>query len=177
MNQDLIDFFQEIICQKKIKDGAYVINLDEYADVGTYWIALFCRKIEIAYFDSFGVGYVPEEIKEFIRNKNIKSNIFRVQAINSIMCGCFCNGFIGFMLALKKLTDFTSMFSPYDFDSIIWVILKVNETDRTNLTDQIKVRSNEINKIENYFKQEINQKKSMIRLLCWLKINLIASKL
>ena len=45
---------------KKIKDGAYVINLDEYADVGTHWIALFCNKNEIAYFDSFGVEHVPK---------------------------------------------------------------------------------------------------------------------
>ena len=43
--------------------GAYVINLDEYADVSTHWIALFCRKSEIVYFDSFSVEYVPEEIK------------------------------------------------------------------------------------------------------------------
>ena len=61
---------------KKIKDGTYMINLDEYADVGTHWIALFCKKNEIVYFDSFGVGYIPEEIKEFIRNKNIKANNF-----------------------------------------------------------------------------------------------------
>ena len=100
---------------KKIKDGAYVINFDEYADVGTHWIALFCNRNEIVYFNSFGVEHVPEEIKEFIGNKNIIANIFRVQANNSIMCGYFCIGFIDFMLAGKKLTDFTSMFSPYDF--------------------------------------------------------------
>ena len=47
---------------KKIKCGAYVINLDEYADVGTYWIAIFCKRSEIVYFDSFGVEHVPEEI-------------------------------------------------------------------------------------------------------------------
>ena len=64
---------------KKVKDGAYVINLDEYADTGTHWIALFCNKNEIVYFDSFGVEHVPEEIKEFIENKNIKADIFRVQ--------------------------------------------------------------------------------------------------
>ena len=63
---------------KKKKDGAYVINLDEYADAGTHWIALFYRRSEIIYFDSFGVEHVPEEIKEFIGNKNIKANIFRV---------------------------------------------------------------------------------------------------
>ena len=40
---------------KKMNDGAYVIDLDEDADVGTYWIALFCNRSEIVYFDSFGV--------------------------------------------------------------------------------------------------------------------------
>ena len=99
-----------------------VINLDEYANIGTHWIALFCKRSEIVYFDSFGVEHVPEEIKEFVGNKNIIANIFRVQANNSVMCGYFCIGFIDFMLAGKKLTDFTSLFSPYDFkknDNII----------------------------------------------------------
>ena len=100
---------------KKTKDGAYVINFDEYADTGTHWIALFCNKNEIVYFDSFGVEHIPEEIKEFIGNKNIKANIFRVQENNSIMCGYFCIGFIDFMLAVKKLTDYTNLFSPHDF--------------------------------------------------------------
>ena len=53
---------------KKIKDGAYIINLDEYADVGTHWIALFCKKNEIVYFNSFGVACIPNEIKDFIKN-------------------------------------------------------------------------------------------------------------
>ena len=70
---------------EKIKHGAYVINLDEYADVGTHWIALFCNKSEIVYFDSFGVEPVPEDIKQFIGNKNIKVNIFRVPGNNSVM--------------------------------------------------------------------------------------------
>ena len=100
---------------KKIKDGAYVTNLDEYADVGTHWIGLFCNRSEIVYFDNFGVEHVPEEIKKFIGNKNIIANIFRVQANNSVMCGHFCIGFIDFMLAGKKRTDFRSMFPLYDF--------------------------------------------------------------
>ena len=100
-----------------------MINLDEYADVGTHWIALFCNRSEIVYFDSFGVEHVPEEIKEFIGNKNIIANIFRGQANNSIMCGYFCIGFIDFMLAGKKLTDFTSLFSPYDFEKNDGIIL------------------------------------------------------
>ena len=101
---------------KKIKDGAYVINLDEYADVGTHWIALFCNRNEIVYFNSFRVEHVPEEIKEFIGNKNIKTNICRVQANDSLMCGYFCIGFIDFMLASKKLTDYTNLFFPHDFN-------------------------------------------------------------
>ena len=76
MNQELMVFFQEPIYQKKKKYGAYVTNLDEYEDIGTSWIALFCEKDEIVYFDSFGVEHIPEEIKKFIRNKNIKANIF-----------------------------------------------------------------------------------------------------
>ena len=85
---------------KTIKDGAYLINLDEYADVGTYWIALFCNRDDVEQ----GVEHVPEEIKEFVGNKNIKANIFRVQASDSVMCWYFCIGFIDFMLACKTLS-------------------------------------------------------------------------
>ena len=74
---------------KKTKDGAYVIDLDEYADIGTHWIALFCNRSEIVYFDNFGVEHVPEEIKKFVKNKSIITNIFRVQGNNSVMSGTF----------------------------------------------------------------------------------------
>ena len=77
---------------------------------------MFCNKSEIVYFNSFGVEHVPEEIKKFIGHKNIKANIFRVQANNSIMCGYLCIGFIDFMLVGKKLTGFTILFSPHDFE-------------------------------------------------------------
>ena len=55
-----------------------------------------------------------KEIKELIGNKNIKANTFRVKVNNSVMCGYFCIGFIDFILAGKKLTDFTNFFSPHD---------------------------------------------------------------
>ena len=84
----------------------YVINLDEYADVGTRSIASFCNRNEIVYFHSFGAEHVPEEIKEFFGNENIIANIFGVRANSSVICGYFCIGFIEFMLAGKKLTDF-----------------------------------------------------------------------
>ena len=83
----------------------------------------FVKKNEIVYFDSFGVENIPEEITEFIRNKNIKANIFRVQANNSVMCGYFCIGFIDFMLAGKTLIDYTALFSPHDFNKNDQIIL------------------------------------------------------
>ena len=79
------------------------------------WISFYVKNNEITYFDSFGVEHVPKEIKKFIGHKSIKTNIFRVQADNSIMCGYFCIGFIDFMFAGKSLIDFTSLFSPDDF--------------------------------------------------------------
>ena len=104
----------------KIKVGAYVINLDEHYDIGPHWIALWVNNNNVTYFDSFGVEHIPKEIKAFIiinnnNNKNIKTNIFRIQAYDSIMCGYFCIGFINFMLAGKSLTDYTNLFSPNNF--------------------------------------------------------------
>ena len=60
----------------KIKDGAYVINLDEYSDIGTQWVALHVYNNNVTYFDSFGVENILKEIKAFINNKNITTNIF-----------------------------------------------------------------------------------------------------
>ena len=99
----------------KIKDVAYVVNLDEYTDIGTHWIALYVSAKTITYFDSFGVENIPKEIKKFINNKNRIANIFRIQAYDSVMCGYFCIGFIDFMHKGNNLTDFTNLFSPNIF--------------------------------------------------------------
>ena len=64
---------------KTIKNGAYVKNLDECADAGTHYIALYVKNNEVIYFDSFGIEHVPKEIKKFIEHKNTKTNIFRIQ--------------------------------------------------------------------------------------------------
>ena len=83
---------------------------------------MYVKNNDITYFDSFAVEHIPKEIKKFIDNKNIIANIFRIQTYDSILCGYFCIGFINFMLADKKLTDYTNLFSPYDFkknDNII----------------------------------------------------------
>ena len=76
---------------------------------------MYVHNDDVTYFDSFGVEHIPKEIKAFIKNKNITTNIFRIQAYDSIMCGYFCIGFIDFMLAGKTLTEFTNLFSPNNF--------------------------------------------------------------
>ena len=91
-----------------IKNGAYVINLDEYHDIGTHWVALHVNNKIITYFDSFGVEHIPKEIMKFIALKKIITNIYRIQAYDSIMRGYFCIGFINFMFNGKSLTDYTN---------------------------------------------------------------------
>ena len=85
----------------KTKDGVCVINLDEYSDIGIHQIALYILNNDVTYFDSFVVEHIAKEIKRFIDNKNTQTNILRIQAYDSIICGYFCIGFIDFMLAGK----------------------------------------------------------------------------
>ena len=75
----------------KIKKGAYVINLDKYENTGTHWVSLFVKPKYTVYFDSFGIEHIPKGINKIIGNNDIKSNIFRIQAYDSIMCGYFFN--------------------------------------------------------------------------------------
>ena len=114
MNTDLMVFILKIIyLPNKIKDGAYVINLDEHSDIETHWVDLYVYDNNVTYFDSFGVEHISKEIKAFInRSLSITTSIFRIQAYDSIRCGYFCIGFIDFMLKGKNLTEYTYLFSP-----------------------------------------------------------------
>ena len=108
-----------------IKDEAYPINRDEYSDIGTHWVALHVQNNNFTYFASFGVEHIPKDIKAFInRFLSITTNIFRIQAYDSIMCGYFCIGFIDFMLAGKTLTVYSNFFSPNNFKKNDDTILK-----------------------------------------------------
>ena len=114
----------------KIQDGAYIINLDEYSYIGTHWVALWVDNNDVTYFDSFGVEHIPKEIKAFIdRSLSITTNIFRIQAYDSIMCGYFCIGFIDFMLVGKTLTEYTNFFSPNKFKKNDHMILNYFTTN------------------------------------------------
>ena len=109
----------------KIKKGAYVINSDEYENTGTHWVALFVKQKYTVYFDSFGVEYIPKEIKHAIGNKELKTNIFRIQAYDLIMCGYFCIEFINYMLRGKTLLDYTNLFSPNYFKKKDLIIKRI----------------------------------------------------
>ena len=98
-----------------IKLDAYVINPDEYRDIGTHWVALYINNKSVTYFESFGVEHIPKEIIKFIGNKNIITNIYGIQAHDLVMCGYFCSGFINFMFNGNSLTDYSNLFSPNDF--------------------------------------------------------------
>ena len=84
---------------------------------------MYVKNNIVTYFDSFGVEHIPKEIKTFINSKNIKTNIFRIQAYNSITCEYFYIGFINFMLAGKTLTQYTNLFSPNNFKNNDDIIL------------------------------------------------------
>ena len=78
----------------KIKEGVCITNTDEYSDIVTYWIALYVNAQAITYFDSFGIEHIPKEIKTFLERSTDKfttvTNIFRIQAYDSVVCGYFC---------------------------------------------------------------------------------------
>ena len=94
--------------------GACVIHLDDYYEIGTHWIALYALNNNVTYFDAFRVEHIPKENEKFIGNKNIKTNIFTIQAYDSEMCGYFYIGFIDFMVEGNNSTDFTNKHVIYN---------------------------------------------------------------
>ena len=116
-NLDLMVLILEIISQK-LKKGAYAMNLDEYTNIGIHWIVLFFKPKYTIYFDSFVIEHISKEIKKIISNKDIKANIFRLQAYDSVMWLYFCIEFINYMLRSKTLLDYTNLFSPDDIKKI-----------------------------------------------------------
>ena len=61
-------FIWEIIYQRK--NGAYVINFDDFKSIGTHWIALYVNSENVTYFDGFVVELITKEVRKFIRNEN-----------------------------------------------------------------------------------------------------------
>ena len=87
-------------------------------------MALYLNNKTITYFDSFGAEHIPKEIMKFIGNKKMITNIYRIQAYDSIMCGYFRIGFFNFVFNGNSLTDYTNLFSPNDLKKNNDIILK-----------------------------------------------------
>ena len=83
---------------------------------------MYVKNNNVTYYDSFGGKEIPKEIKTFINSKNIKTNIFRIQAYDSIICGYFCIWFIDFIFKGKTLTEYTHLFSPNNLKKNDYII-------------------------------------------------------
>ena len=99
----------------RIKNGAFVIDLDEKQSKGTLWVSLLIDKYMVVYLDSFRIEYIPQEVLNKIKHKSITHNIFRIQDDDSIMCGFYCIAFIEYMIAEKTLLDYINLFSANDY--------------------------------------------------------------
>ena len=138
-------------------------------------ITLYVNNETVTYFDSFGIEHIPKEVKKIIGNRNIISNIYRIQNYNSIMCCYFCIGFIDYMFKGKSLTDHTNLFSPNNFKKNDDIMLNyflnklykmveiksiernsIESIDTPNLNNQ-QFRLNKISEIEEYFIAKIKE--------------------
>ena len=114
----------------KIKNRAFVKDLEEYKSVETHWIDLHMNannrrtSYDATYFESFGVEHIARENKKYIGNKIILSNIYIIQAYYSIICGYFCIQFIYFMLKGKILVAYINLFSPNEYEKNDKIILR-----------------------------------------------------
>ena len=108
----------------RIKDGTYLINIDETNSKGTHWVSLFIDKNLAVYSDSFEIEYIPQKILNKIKDKSITHNIFRIQDNESVMCGFYYIAFIEYMFAGKTLLEYTDLFSVSDYKKNSKIIYK-----------------------------------------------------
>ena len=109
--------------------------------IGTYWVAFYVKTSNGAtYFDNVGVEQIPlspptpppphptflrkRKEKKSIGNRNTTTNIFRIQAYNSVICRYFCTGFIDFILKGKSLLEDTNSFCPRKYEKNDKIMLK-----------------------------------------------------
>ena len=88
---------------------------------------MYVNTENLTYFDHFRVENIPKKIRKIIRNKSIITNVYRIQAYESVMCGYFCTGFIDFMLKGKSLLEYTNLFSPNKYKKNDKIILKYSQ--------------------------------------------------
>ena len=79
-----------------------IFNLENSDQSGSHWVGLSRKNNDIFVFDSFGIGYVPNNLYKIYMNYNIITNIYRIQDINSNLCGLFCAFFCLYKVDSKK---------------------------------------------------------------------------
>ena len=85
---------------------------------------MYVNDNNLTYFDDFGVKHIPKEIIKLNVNKNFRTNFYRIQAYDSIMCGYFCTGFFDFILKDKSLLEHKNLFSRNDYEKNDKITLK-----------------------------------------------------
>ena len=85
---------------------------------------MYANDDNVTYFDSFGVEYIPKEIKKILGSKNITTNIYRIQANDSILCGYFWIWFFDFMPRRKSCLDYTNLLSFNEYENNDKIILE-----------------------------------------------------
>ena len=93
-----------------------IFNLQNSNQSGSHWIALSRKDNNIFIFDSFGIGYIPKNIYDIYKNFNIITNVYRIQHMNSNLCGLFCILFCLYKVDTKnKFIEFLNMFNVNDY--------------------------------------------------------------
>ena len=92
----------------KIKEWTYLINLDKYKSIEMHCIVFYLNGENVLYICSFGVQHFPKQTKKFVGDKNVATNIYRIQTKSRYVC----TEFVNFMLKGKILLDYTNIFSP-----------------------------------------------------------------
>ena len=113
------------------------MNFNTYISIRIHWLDLYLNGDFVAYFGSFGVFHNPKEIKKFIGNKNIPTNIYRIQAYDSVIWEYFCIVIIDFIVKGKSFWDCSNSFSPNKCEKNDKIILKYYQQLKTkNLLDE-----------------------------------------
>ena len=94
-----------------------IVNLANHNTKGSHWVGMRYVDKKLFYFDSYGIPYIPDIIKNQYSDNKIITNIYRIQSNNSNECGKFCIMFI--KSNIKNESDyikFLLQFEKNDFE-------------------------------------------------------------
>ena len=116
-NKDFVGVFSKNNVSKLKNNQSTIVNLANSNDTGTHWIAMKYVDKKLFYFDSYGIPYIPDVIKNQYSDDKIITTIYRIQSNLSVECGKFCIMFI--QSNIKNESDyikFLLQFKKNDFE-------------------------------------------------------------